>query len=32
MTEAIIRIASGDDALLKQSAARCKKAWFSGKP
>ena len=32
MTEAIIRIASGDDALLKQSAARFKKAWFSGKP
>jgi predicted transcriptional regulator len=32
MTEAIIRIASGDAAVLKASTARFKKAWVSGKP
>ena len=32
MTEAIIRIASDDASVLKQSATRFKKAWVSGKP
>ncbi len=32
MTEAIIRISSGDASVLKQSATRFKKAWVSAKP
>jgi predicted transcriptional regulator len=32
MNEAIIRIVSGDDAILDDSAARFRKAWNSGKP